>query len=65
MHAAELAGAPPLLQLPGGFRQRVAVKHMRADVLADPQDLREFLAEANLLRKVRVSDDDDDDDDDE
>ncbi|WIA29400.1 hypothetical protein OEZ86_011904 [Tetradesmus obliquus] len=46
VHAAELTD--PLL----GFSQRVAVKRLRPDVLASPADLREFLTEANLLRKL-------------
>jgi serine/threonine protein kinase len=46
VHAAQLAD--PLL----GFKQPVAVKRLRPDVLKSPADLREFLTEANLLRKL-------------
>jgi hypothetical protein len=46
VHAAQLVD--PLL----GFRQAVAVKRLRPDVLKSPADLREFLTEANLLRKL-------------
>ena len=35
-----------------GFEEPVAVKSLRPDVLRSPQELREFLAEANLLRKM-------------
>lgn len=35
------------------FQEQVAVKQLRPEVLSDPQDLREFLTEANLLRKMR------------
>jgi hypothetical protein len=35
-----------------GFEEPVAVKTLRPDVLRSPQELREFLAEANLLRKM-------------
>lgn len=35
-----------------GFEEAVAVKALRADVLRSPAELREFLAEANLLRKM-------------
>jgi serine/threonine protein kinase len=46
VHAAQLVD--PLL----GFKQQVAVKRLRPDVLKSPADLREFLTEANLLRKL-------------
>ncbi|KAF6253037.1 kinase-like domain-containing protein [Scenedesmus sp. NREL 46B-D3] len=46
VHAAQLLD--PLL----GFKQPVAVKRLRPDVLKSPADLREFLTEANLLRKL-------------
>lgn len=35
-----------------GFEEAVAVKTLRPDVLRSAQELREFLAEANLLRKM-------------
>lgn len=48
VHAAELAD--PLLP---SFSESVAVKRLRPDVLKSPDDLREFLTEANLLRKLQ------------
>jgi serine/threonine protein kinase len=66
VHAATLAppgggrfgGADPenssssfLAPLGGG--EPVAVKRLRPDALAGPEELKEFLAEANLLRKMR------------
>jgi hypothetical protein len=47
VHRATLRDA----SLPG-FEEPVAVKTLRPDVLRSPQELREFLAEANLLRKM-------------
>jgi hypothetical protein len=35
------------------FSEPVAVKQLLPDVLASPDDLREFLMEANLLRKMK------------
>lgn len=48
VHAAELID--PLLP---SFSESVAVKRLRPDVLKSPDDLREFLTEANLLRKLQ------------
>lgn len=48
VHAAELSD--PLLP---SFTESVAVKRLRPDVLKSPDDLREFLTEANLLRKLQ------------
>jgi serine/threonine protein kinase len=48
VHAAELVD--PLLP---SFSESVAVKRLRPDVLKSPDDLREFLTEANLLRKLQ------------
>jgi hypothetical protein len=48
VHAAELADA-----LLPSFSEAVAVKRLRPDVLQGPDDLREFLTEANLLRKLQ------------
>lgn len=48
VHAAELSD--PLLPT---FSETVAVKRLRPDVLKGPDDLREFLTEANLLRKLQ------------
>lgn len=48
MHAAELSD--PLMP---AFTEAVAVKRLRPDVLKSPDDLREFLTEANLLRKLQ------------
>jgi serine/threonine protein kinase len=48
VHAAELLD--PLLP---SFSETVAVKRLRPDVLKSPDDLREFLTEANLLRKLQ------------
>lgn len=48
VHAAELSD--PLLP---SFSESVAVKRLRPDVLKSPDDLREFLTEANLLRKLQ------------
>ena len=36
-----------------GFAEPVAVKQLRPEVLSSPDDLREFLTEANLLRKLK------------
>eukprot|EP00775_Hariotina_reticulata_P010407 gene10407-10565_t len=47
VHQAELVD--PLL----GFTEPVAVKRLRPDVLKGPDDLKEFLTEANLLRKLK------------
>lgn len=47
VHAAQLLN--PLLP---DFSEPVAVKRLRPDVLKDPADLKEFLTEANLLRKL-------------
>jgi hypothetical protein len=48
VHAAELSDA-----LLPSFSEAVAVKRLRPDVLQGPDDLREFLTEANLLRKLQ------------
>ncbi len=45
------AAALPDPALPG-FDEPVAVKALRPDALRSPAELREFLAEANLLRKM-------------
>lgn len=47
VHAAQLLD--PLLP---DFSESVAVKRLRPDVLKGPADLKEFLTEANLLRKL-------------
>ncbi len=36
-----------------GFEEAVAVKKLKPEVLSGPDDLKEFLTEANLLRKMR------------
>jgi hypothetical protein len=48
VHAAELADP----HMPA-FTEAVAVKRLRPDVLKSAADLREFLTEANLLRKLQ------------
>ncbi len=35
------------------FKEEVAVKRLKPEVLKGPNDLKEFLLEANLLRKLR------------
>ena len=47
VHAAQLRS--PFVD----FSESVAVKQLLPDVLASPDDLREFLMEANLLRKMK------------
>jgi hypothetical protein len=48
VHASKLAD--PLVP---SVTSDVAVKQLRPEVLASAEDLREFLLEANLLRKLR------------